>query len=86
MPSEVDQAVNAFGRLAEAVDQLVDDVTRILVRLDLGDAAVYLEAQRRGIDVAFRDVRLHLHVDRAFLHRDFGRFALHQRDGLVQQL
>ena len=48
--------------------KLIHNVARILIRFNVCDAAVNVQTQRGGIDVAFRDMRLHLHVHGAFLH------------------
>ena len=81
--SNVDKPINAFGRLAEAVNELIHNIARILIRFNVCDAAVNVQTQRGGIDVAFRDMRLHLHVHGAFLHGVLGRFAFHHGHSFV---
>ena len=50
-----DQVVHRPGRIAEAVDELVGHVVRILRCADAGDAAVQVHALLRGGDVSVRD-------------------------------
>ena len=68
---------------AEAVNELIHNIARILIRFNVCDAAVNIQTQRGGIDVAFRDMRLYLHVHGAFLHGVLGRFAFHHGYGFV---
>ncbi len=82
----LDQIADRGGRVAVAVDQLVQHIGGIFGGLDGGDPLVGLDPARPVGNVRFGDVRVHPQVHKAFALVPLDRFALGPGDGLPQHL
>ncbi|CAN4029686.1 Stage III sporulation protein AG, partial [Dysosmobacter welbionis] len=81
----VQQGQNGLGRLAVAVQHLVQQIRGVLVRADGGDAAVQVHPLFRRGDVPVRDMGVHRQVG-GTLRLDPLLLATLLQDGLLQQL
>ena len=68
--------LNASGRVAEAVNKLINNIRCVVVRLDIRNPAVNLKPLRNAVDIILGNVGVNGQIDCTFLFGSGGCFAL----------
>ena len=81
----IDKSVYGIRNIAVSVKQLILNIRRILKRANIGNTPVNRKPLRNAVDIAFGNMSVDLHIDKAILFACLRLFALFLADRFAEQ-